>query len=89
MIQMKESEMLQDNFVEVEKKASIVVSKTVMMPLNLMTEVSHILDRYVEPIALMYLETIVKYIFLLSIKTFKNILAFSISSYDDGVEDDS
>ena len=54
-----------------------------------MTEMSHILDRYVEPIALMYLETMVNYIFLLSIKTFKNILAFSISSYDDGVENDS
>ena len=47
------------------------------------------LDRYVEPIALMYLETIVEDIFLLSIKTFKNILAPSISSHDDGVEDDS
>ena len=60
-----------------------------MMPLNLMTAVSHMLDRYVEPIALMYLETIVEDIFLLPIKTFKNILDSSISSYDDGVEDDS
>ena len=34
MILMKESEMLQDNLVEVEKTASILVSKTMMMPLK-------------------------------------------------------
>ena len=47
------------------------------------------LDRYVVRIALMYLETIVEVIFLLSIKTFKNILASSMCSYGEGVEDDN
>ena len=81
--------MLQDNFVEVEKEASILVSNTVMMPPNLMTEVSHMLYRYMEPIALMYLETMIEDIFLSSIKIFKNILSSSMCSYDEGVEDDN